>query len=63
MILLSGGPKACHRGAGLIRNLLYSPKTCEAVAQVTSGKLDRDREGNKGRECSEGEYKDEISSK
>lgn len=34
MILLSGGSKARHRGAGLIRNLLFSTKTCEAVAQV-----------------------------
>ena len=34
MILLSGGTKARHRGAGLIRNLLFSPRTREAVAQV-----------------------------
>jgi len=34
MILLSGGSKSRHRGAGLIRNLLFSPETRQPVAQV-----------------------------
>jgi hypothetical protein len=36
MILLSGGSKSRHRGAGLIRNLLFSPETRKTVAQVTT---------------------------
>jgi accessory gene regulator protein AgrB len=35
MILLSGGTKARHRGASLVRNLLYSPSTRGTVAQVS----------------------------
>ena len=35
MILLSAGAKARHRGAGLVRNLMYSATTRGAVAQVT----------------------------
>ena len=34
MILLSGGSKSCHRGAGLVRNLLFSTKTRASIAQV-----------------------------
>lgn len=35
MILLSGGTKARHRGASLVRNLLYSPSTRGTLAQVS----------------------------
>ena len=46
MILLSGGSKSRHRGAGLIRNLLFSPETRKTVAQVTTFACDAaDREG------------------
>lgn len=36
MILLSAGAKARHRGAGLVRNLMFSATTRGNVAQVTS---------------------------
>jgi hypothetical protein len=35
MILLSGGTKARHRGASLVRNLLFSHSTRGTVAQVS----------------------------